>query len=115
VLGRDDLDGVLPLTVGSFHILLALASGERHGYVIAKEIEDATDGAVVLGTATLYRTIKQLLADGWIVETSREQIDARRRAYRLTPRGRKIAEAEAARLAKLVHIARERRLLPAHA
>ena len=112
-MGRDVVDTVLPLTVGSFHILLALAGGERHGYVIAQDIERETEGAVVLGTATLYRTIKQLLADGWITETSREQSDARRRAYRLTPRGRKVAEAEAARLDKLVRIARERRLLPA--
>jgi DNA-binding PadR family transcriptional regulator len=114
-LARDDLDGALPLTVGSFHILLALASGERHGYVIAQDVERETEGAVVLGTATLYRTIKQLLADGWISETSREQSDARRRAYRLTSRGRKVAEAEATRLDKLVRIARERRLLPLRA
>jgi DNA-binding PadR family transcriptional regulator len=94
--------------------LLALADGERHGYAIAKEVEQATVGAVMLGPATLYRTIKQFVADGWIVETTAED-EERRRSYRLTPRGRRVAQAEAERLANIVRIARERRLLPAHA
>jgi DNA-binding PadR family transcriptional regulator len=100
-----------PLSPSSFYILLALADGERHGYAIAKEVEDATGGATVLGPATLYRTIKQLLADGWITEVDGD--DERRRVYRLTPRGRRIAQAEAQRLEHLVSMARERRLLPA--
>jgi DNA-binding PadR family transcriptional regulator len=100
-----------PVSSSSFHILLALADGDRHGYAIAKEVEDATQGATMLGPATLYRTIKQLLADGWITEVDGD--DERRRVYRLTPRGRRIAQAEAHRLQTLVSMARERRLLPA--
>jgi len=101
------------LTAATFHILLALAEGEIHGYAIAKEVEAATGGAVVLNPATLYRTLRQLLTDGWIAECDADPDDARRRAYRLTPRGRKAAEAEAQRLVTVIRIARERRLLPA--
>jgi DNA-binding PadR family transcriptional regulator len=111
---KHDASSHPPLTTSGFHILLALADGERHGYAIAKEVEQATDGAVMLGPATLYRTIKQFVADGWIVETTAED-EERRRSYRLTPRGRRVAQAEAERLANVVRIARERRLLPAHA
>jgi DNA-binding PadR family transcriptional regulator len=106
-----DVHESLPLSPSAFHILLALADRDKHGYAIAKEVEDTTDGAIVLGPATLYRTIKQLLADGWIVEIDAD--DERRRVYRLTPRGRKVAQAEAQRLEHVVRMARERRLLPA--
>jgi len=101
------------LTAATFHILLALAEGDIHGYAIAKEVELATDGAVVLNPATLYRTLRQLLTDGWIAEGDADPDDARRRAYHLTARGRRIAQAEAQRLLNVVRIARERRLLPA--
>ncbi len=102
--------------MSAFHILLALADGERHGYSITKEIEEETDGAVRLGPGTLYRMLKQLLDDEWIVEVERaDESDPRRRYYRLTPRGRRIAQAEAARLANLVRLARTRRLIPAGA
>lgn len=102
--------------MSAFHILLALADGERHGYSITKEVEEETEGAVRLGPGTLYRMLKQLLDDEWIVEVERaDDGDPRRRYYRLTPRGRRIAQAEAARLANLVKLARSRRLLPAGA
>lgn len=102
--------------MSAFHILLALADGERHGYSITKEVEEETEGAVRLGPGTLYRMLKQLLDDEWIVEVERaDDDDPRRRYYRLTPRGRRIAQAEAARLANLVKLARSRRLLPAGA
>jgi len=58
----------LPLSGAVFHILVALSEGERHGYGIIKEINSSTDGAIQLGPGTLYRSIKQLLADGWIEE-----------------------------------------------
>jgi DNA-binding PadR family transcriptional regulator len=106
-----DVHDSLPLSPSGFYILLALADRERHGYAIAKEVEDATHGAIVLGPATLYRTIKQLLADGWIGEVDGD--DERRRVYRLTARGRRVAQAEAQRLEHVVRMARERRLLPA--
>ncbi len=108
---HDAVAASLPLSTSGFHILLALADGERHGYAISKEVDDATRGAVSLGPATLYRTIKQFLADGWIAEVGDD--DDRRRTYRLTARGRRVAQAEAERLEAVVRVARERHLLPA--
>lgn len=110
---RQDPSPLLPLGVSAFHILLALADGERHGYSIGKAVESTTSGQISLGAGTLYRQLKQMAIDGWIVESDRSDDDAmRRRYYRLTPWGRKIAQAEAARLAHLVDVARARRLLP---
>ncbi|HUA09433.1 MAG TPA: PadR family transcriptional regulator [Candidatus Acidoferrales bacterium] len=104
----------LPLSPSAFYILLALAAEERHGYSVAKEVEEATNGAVRLGPGTLYRLIKQMVTDGWIVEIDRvDSEDPRRRYYRMTPWGRRIATAEAERLADAVRTARERRLLSA--
>jgi DNA-binding PadR family transcriptional regulator len=104
---------LLPLSASGFYILLALAQGERHGYAISKEVEATTDGTVTLGPGTLYRLIKQMTVDGWIAEVDRvDPDDPRRRYYRLTAWGKSIAQAEAARLADLVRLARSRRLLP---
>jgi DNA-binding PadR family transcriptional regulator len=112
---ETDVRSALPLGAATFYILLALAAGERHGYGIAKEVEEQTGGTIKLGPGTLYRSIKQLLADGWISETGSEGSgdDERRRYYRLSPRGRAVARAEAQRLDDLVTVARQRRLLPA--
>jgi DNA-binding PadR family transcriptional regulator len=109
-----DPRSALPLGAATFYILLALAGGERHGYAIAKEVEEQTAGTIRLGPGTLYRLIKQLTVDGWIAETGAagEEDRERRRTYRLTPRGRRIAQAEAERLDDLVDMARARRLLP---
>jgi DNA-binding PadR family transcriptional regulator len=101
------------LSVPAYHILLALADGERHGYSIIKEVEEATGGAVRLLAGTLYRLLKEMVADGWIVETEGDENDERRRYYRLTPRGRRVAVAESERLESLVRVARARKLLPA--
>jgi DNA-binding PadR family transcriptional regulator len=102
----------LPLSPSAFYILLALAAEERHGYSVAKEVEEATNGAVRLGPGTLYRLIKQMVADGWIVEVDRvDSEDPRRRYYRMTPWGRRIACAEAERLAGAVRTACRRRLI----
>ena len=106
---------MLPLGTACFYILVALADGERHGYAIIKEVEETTRGAIKLGPGTLYRVIKQLVVDGWIVETERDDDDTRRRTYALTPWGRTIAKAEAARLADLLRLAERRKLLPAMA
>jgi DNA-binding PadR family transcriptional regulator len=112
---KDDARAALPLGASTFYILLALAGGDRHGYGIIKEVEEQTAGAVRLGPGTLYRVIKQLLADGWIAEIDGDDSgdDERRRYYRLSARGRAIARAEAERLDALVTVARARRLLPA--
>ena len=91
-----------PLTPAEFQVLVSLADGEKHGYAIGKEVAARTDGQVPLRAATLYTVIKRLLENGFIDESAArpdpESDDERRRYYRLTPRGRKAAEAEALRL-----------------
>jgi DNA-binding PadR family transcriptional regulator len=110
-----DPEPFLPLTPALFHVLLALAEEDRHGYAILKEVELRTRGEVRLSTGTLYGIIKRLLSDGLILELRRRptasEDDERRRYYRLTPLGRAVAEAEAARLEKVVALARSRNLL----
>ena len=101
---------LLPLTPALFHILLSLADGQKHGYGVLKEVEARTGGEVRLSTGTLYGIIKRLLADGLIKESATGTTD-RRQAYRLTPFGRQVAEAEAARLEALVASARSKRLI----
>ena len=100
----------LPLTPALFHILLSLADGEKHGYAILKEVEQRTSGDVRLSTGTLYGIIKRLLADGMIRDSAGGS-DERRRAYRLTALGRKVALAEAERLRTLVQAAHAKKLL----
>jgi DNA-binding PadR family transcriptional regulator len=106
----------LPLPPATFHILLALAAGDRHGYGIIQDVEARTDGALRLSPGTLYRTIQRLLEQGLIVETrerpSPEEDDERRRYYRITPLGTAVARAEAQRLARLVRLARASGLVP---
>jgi DNA-binding PadR family transcriptional regulator len=97
------------LTLAAFQILLALASGERHGYEIMIEIARESGGALRLGPTTLYRTIRTLLKMGLIEEADErpdpELDDQRRRYYRLTPAGRQAARAETERLRRLVAVA----------
>ena len=108
-------ESFLPLTPAAFHILLALADGEKHGYGIMQEVAERTDDQMRLGPGTLYGTIKRMLADRWIEESDERPDpvldDERRRYYRLTDFGQKVARAEAQRLAQLVNIARDKRLL----
>ncbi|MGH9238242.1 MAG: PadR family transcriptional regulator [Vicinamibacterales bacterium] len=98
------------LTAAEFQVLVALADGEKHGYAIGKEIAARTDNQVELRAATLYTVLKRLLDNGFISEdTARpdpERDDERRRYYRLTPRGRRAADAEARRLEITVRQAR---------
>ncbi|MDQ3920424.1 MAG: PadR family transcriptional regulator [Acidobacteriota bacterium] len=112
--GRDP-EELLPLTPAVFHILLALADGERHGYGVIKEVDARTEGRVRLGPGTLYGSIKRMLAEGMIEESGErpdpELDDERRRYYRLTKFGRRVAVAEAERLSRLVASARAKRLL----
>jgi DNA-binding PadR family transcriptional regulator len=112
--GRDP-EELLPLSPAVFHVLLALADAERHGYGIIKEVEARTDGRVRLGPGTLYGSIKRMLEEG-LIEESDERPDSalddeRRRYYRLTGFGRRVASAEAERLSGLVDAARAKRLL----
>lgn len=100
----------LPLTPALFHVLLSLADGEKHGYAILKEVGQRTGGTVSLSTGTLYGIVKRLLADG-LIRASAAGSDERRRAYRLTAFGRKVALAEAERLRDLVMSAHAKKLL----
>jgi DNA-binding PadR family transcriptional regulator len=112
---RMKFDMHVPLTPVAFHILLALADEDRHGYAIMKEVASETDGQIRLGPGTLYGAIKKLLADGLIEEADERPDpsldDARRRYYRLTKHGARVASAEAGRLAALVKVARRKKLL----
>jgi DNA-binding PadR family transcriptional regulator len=98
-----------------FHVLVALADDDLHGYAIIKDISARTSGRVEIGTGTLYGIIKRLLADGLVVESKRrpaaEEDDPRRRYYRMTPWGRRVVMAEAARLEAMVDAARTTRML----
>jgi DNA-binding PadR family transcriptional regulator len=109
-----DPQAELPLTPAVFHILLALADGEKHGYAIMKEVEDVTGGQVTMGPGTLYGSIKRLLRAGLIAETDDRPDpaldDSRRRYYELTGYGRSVLTAEAERLAKAVHLAEQKRV-----
>ena len=113
------VEELLPLTPAVFHILLALADGERHGYAIMKEVSAQTEGAVQMGPGTLYGSIKRMLAGGLIAESDErpdpELDDERRRYYRLTGLGRRVATAEVERLAGLLRVARAKRLGAAEA
>lgn len=106
-----------PLNPSEFHILLALADAQRHGYGIMLEVEKRSGGTVRLGPGTLYGAIKRMLAAGLIEVSDRrpsEHDDDRRRCYyRLTPFGRKVAAGEARRLAALVRVAQGKRLISA--
>jgi DNA-binding PadR family transcriptional regulator len=107
----------LPLTPATFHILLALADRDRHGYDIMREVDERTERKVRLGPGTLYGSIKRLLTDGLVQELDErpdpELDDERRRYYRLTDFGLRVATAEAERLAQLVKAAKSKKLLSA--
>jgi len=115
-MGRRNRDPVefLPLTPAIAHILLALADEDRHGYAIMREVERITDGAVRMGPGTLYGTIKRMIAGELLEEADQrpepDEDDERRRYYRATPLGRRVLEAETARMAALVGAARAKRV-----
>ena len=109
----------LPVQAATFHILLALADDDRHGYAIIQDVTERTGGAIRLSAGTLYRSIQRMLEDGLIVEPrvrpAPEDDDERRRYYRITALGTAVAKAEARRLANLVKMARSRGLAPERA
>ena len=110
-----DPEAMLPLTPAVFHILLALADSERHGYGIKQEVAARTDGRVDIGPGTLYGAISRLLERGLIEESGErpdpELDDERRRYYRLTEFGQRVTQAEAERLVRLVEQAQAKHLL----
>jgi DNA-binding PadR family transcriptional regulator len=109
------VDHFLPLTPPVLHTLVALADGDKHGYAILKEIARRTDGDVRLSAGTLYALVKRATADGLIIESDERPDpaldDERRRYYRLTPLGRRVAVAEIARLESIVEMARAKNLV----
>jgi DNA-binding PadR family transcriptional regulator len=116
---RSDVDALLPLPLATFHILLALAEDDRHGYAIIQDVAARTAGELKLSAGTLYRSIQRMLEDGLIVEVRErpapELDDERRRYYRITPFGTAVARAEARRLTELVKLARSAGFAPGRA
>jgi len=107
------------LPPATFHILLALADEDRHGYAIIQDVALRTGGELKLSAGTLYRSIQRMLEQGLIVETRErpapEDDDERRRYYRITPAGTAAAKEEARRLAQLVKMARAAGFAPGKA
>ena len=108
VIHMNDMLSYLPLREPTFFILLSLSPGPKHGYAILKEVEALSDGRVRLSTGTLYGAIKRLLEDGWIRRVDDPQPNTtqrERKPYALTELGRRVLNAEIARLRKLVDVA----------
>ena len=103
-----------PLTPAVFHVLLALAEGQRHGYAILKDVERQTDGAVRMGPGTLYGTLQRLMEQGFVEEAAgpARAVDERRRYYQLSKAGRAALQVEVERMETLVRTARARRVSP---
>lgn len=112
----DDLKKLLPLPQAVFHVLVALADQDRHGYAIMQDVAARTDGRLKLSPGTLYGSIKRMLDEGLILEIherpSPDEDDERRRYYRITRFGRDVAQAEADRLTALLRQARAVGLAP---
>jgi len=112
---ESNVEDFLPLSPQVFHILLALAGNDLHGYAIIQEVSAQSDGEIMLGAGTLYTALKRLLTGGLVEELEERPDpaldDQRRRYYRLTPLGKAVAKAEAKRLAGLLKAARNRRII----
>ena len=111
----DEIHKQLPLSPAAFSVLLALKDGEKHGYAILRAVAEQSGGTVKLLPGTLYNLLKRMLDNGWIEELEERPDpaldDERRRYYRLTGVGEKVAGLEAKRLEELVRTARKRGLL----
>jgi DNA-binding PadR family transcriptional regulator len=105
-------ESLLPLPPATFHILMAVADEDRHGYAIIQDVAARTGGQLKLSAGTLYRSIQRMLEQGLLVETqdrpAPELDDERRRYYRITGFGSAVARAETSRLTQLVKLARAR-------
>ncbi len=112
----SEVEAFLPLPLATFHILVSLGAGDRHGYAIIQDVESRTGGRLKLSPGTLYRSIQRMVEQGLIVEARRRppasEDDPRRRYYRLTALGESVARAEAGRFAELVKLARASGLAP---
>ncbi|MBI3151859.1 MAG: PadR family transcriptional regulator [Chloroflexi bacterium] len=105
-----------PLTPAVFHILLALSSGERHGYGIMKQVEADSQGKIAIGPGTLYGSLKRMLDAGLVKESDKrvdpEMNDERRIYYQITGIGAEALAAELERYRRIVSLAQERKLYP---
>ena len=119
MIDKHEIDALLPLPPATFHILLAVAGDDRHGYAIIQDVAMRTDGELKLSAGTLYRSIQRMLEQGLVVETRErpapEEDDERRRYYRITALGTAVAKAEARRLTQLVRMARAKGFAPGRA
>jgi DNA-binding PadR family transcriptional regulator len=110
-----DPNEILPLTTLTYHVLLALADHDRHGYSIIKEVEERTGRTMQIETGALYHAIRRMRTEELIEPLpARERApdeDSRRRTYRLTKWGRDVLAAESARLRQLVDIAEAKQVL----
>ena len=117
MLTNQDPMSLLPLPVAHLHVLLALATGDKHGYAIMQEVEALTKGAVTMGPGTLYGAVKRMLAAGLIADSDErpdpELDDERRRYYRITALGGRVLELEIERMEQLARTARAIRAVPA--
>jgi DNA-binding PadR family transcriptional regulator len=115
----SDIAALLPLPSVTFHILMALAGQDRHGYAIIQEVAARTNGDVRIGAGTLYRSVQRMLEQGLIVETSDRPSpdldDERRRYYRIVSFGADVARAESRRLEQMIKLARATGLLTGRA
>ena len=113
---REEIDSLLPLPPATFHILMAVADEDRHGYAIIQDIASRTGGELQMSAGTLYRSIQRMQEQGLIIETRErpavENDDERRRYYRITSFGLAVAKAEAHRLTQMVKLARARGIAP---
>jgi DNA-binding PadR family transcriptional regulator len=116
---EPDAASFLPLPAATFHILLAVADEDRHGYAIIQDVAARTGGELKLSAGTLYRSIQRMVEQGLILEPRERPLpeldDERRRYYRITEFGRSVAEAESRRMAQLVRMARDRGFAPGRA
>lgn len=100
-----------PLKPAVFHILLALSQGQLHGLAIADSVEAETDGQIRLGPGTLYRSLKEMSEAGLVGQVRVGDEDPRRKTYEISADGRSLVQAEAERLARVVEVARSRKVL----
>lgn len=111
----EDIQNLLPLTPTVFHMMLALADGEKHGYGIMRAVDAETQGRMQIRTGSLYGSIQRMIESGLIEETNErpdpELDDQRRRYYGLTDFGRRVLAAEAARVAQTMSVIQGKRIL----
>lgn len=116
---KPSVESMLPLPLATFHILMSLAQGERHGYAIIQDVAARTNGDLQLSAGTLYRSVQRMQEQGLIAEARRRppasRDDERRRYYRITPFGTEVAHAEGTRLQRLVQLARSSGFVPGRA